>query len=142
MGVREPNGGTISSQGTYTPAPASAGRYTVVAMWTPDNPAAGAPTRALAEVEVAAVPQREVELNPGFIEASGAVQMYGAMQNAAVVGLLVPSVVSADSNAVVQNRSSFVVPVACAKPRLALPIRGNSPNAQGGKRACVLDFGF
>jgi hypothetical protein len=87
------------------------GNYTVVATWTPSVPASGAPVSASAAVDVLAPPQPGAELNPDLIQASGAIQASGTLQNAAVVGQLVPAVVSTDANESVEVLSGFTVPV-------------------------------
>jgi len=71
----------------------------------------------LAAVDVLAPPQLGAELNPDFIQASGAAQRSGAIQNAIVVGQLVSSVISTDANDSVEVLSGFTVPVpvTCSK---------------------------
>jgi len=110
--VNPANGGTITSAGVYT-APGTAGNYTVVATWTPSNPGAGTRISGSAAVEVLPPPQPGAELNTDLIQASGAIQVSGTIQNAAVVGQLVPSVISTDPNDSVKVRSGFAIPVVC-----------------------------
>jgi hypothetical protein len=71
----------------------------------------------LAAVDVLDPPQLGAELNPDFIQASGAAQRSGAIQNAIVVGQLVSSVISTDANDSVEVLSGFTVPVpvTCSK---------------------------
>lgn len=111
--VNPPTGGTITGAGIYT-ASEKAGNCTVVATWTPSNPLAGA-TRisGSAMVKVLRVSQPVAKLNTNFIQASGAIQVFGTIQNAAIVGQSVPSVISTDPNGNVQSRSGFTIPVVC-----------------------------
>jgi hypothetical protein len=110
--VSPANGGTITSSGVYT-APATPGNYTIVATWTPSSPAAGSVISGSAVVQVLSAPG--AELNIDLIQASGGVQVLGTIQNSAVIGQIVPSVVStnSDDNGSVQSRSGFTIPVAC-----------------------------
>ncbi len=110
--VAPASGGTITSRGVYT-ASGTAGHYTVVATWTPTNGGASAISSDLASVEVLRVPQQDSELNSDMVQASGAIQAYGTIQNAAIVGQPFPSVISMDPNGDVQVRSGFAPPVAC-----------------------------
>jgi hypothetical protein len=64
-------------------------------------------------VEVLPAPQLGEELNPNLIQASGTVQASSGIQNAGIVGQLVPSVTSMDSSNNVQVRSGFTIPVDC-----------------------------
>jgi len=110
--VSPANGGTITSSGDYT-ASATAGNYTVVATWTPSNPAAGRTTSGSATVEVLPVPQPGAELNPDAILASGATQASRTIQNVAIAGQAVPFVRSMDAEGDVQMSSGFPIPVGC-----------------------------
>ena len=110
--VNPANGGTITSTGDYT-ASATPGNYTVVAKWTPSNPVAGTTISGSAVVEVLPLPQMGAELNTDMTQASGAIQVFGSIQNAAIVGQLVPSVISTDPNDSVQARSGFTIPQVC-----------------------------
>jgi len=110
--VNPANGGTITSSGDYT-ASTTAGNYTIVATWTPSNPAAGATISASATVEVLPVPQPEAELNTDVMLASGANQASGTIQNAAIAGQVVPFVMSRDAEGDVQVSSGFPIPVVC-----------------------------
>ena len=110
--VNPADGGTITSSGDYT-ASTRAGSYTIVATWTPANSAAGTTTSGSAAVEVLPVPQPEAELNTDVILASGAAQGSGTIQNAAVVGQVVPFVMSTDPEGDVQVSSGFPIPVVC-----------------------------
>lgn len=107
--VNPANGGTITSAGVYT-ASGTAGNYTVVAMWTPSNPVAGSISGSAA-VKVLPPTQLGAELNTDLTEGSGAVQAFGPTQNAAIVGQLVPSLISTDPDDNVQVRSGFTIPV-------------------------------
>jgi hypothetical protein len=105
------NGGTITSGGVYT-ASGKAGTYTVVATWTLVN----FPPEILhgsATVEVLPAPQVDSALSPNLVQASGAIQLRGTIQNAAIAGQLVPAVISKDPNGDIQVRSGFTPPVAC-----------------------------
>jgi hypothetical protein len=53
------------------------------------------------------------ELNPNLIQASGTVQVSNGIQNAGVIGQLVPSIASTDSGNNVQVRGGFTIPVDC-----------------------------
>jgi hypothetical protein len=55
------------------------------------------------------------ELNTDLTQASGAIQIFGRIQNAAIVGQLVPSLISTDTNDSVQVRSGFTIPVGCTE---------------------------
>ncbi len=110
--VSPAKGGTITNAGVYTASPTE-GNYNVVATWTPSTPAAGATISASAAITVLPPPQPGAELNTDLTEASGAVQLSGTIQNAAVVGQLVPSVTSTNFNGNVQTPSGFTSPVVC-----------------------------
>ena len=114
--VNPANGGTISSAGVYT-ASATAGNYAVVATWTPSSPVGGTSISGSATVKVLPVPQLGAELNTDLIQASGAIQVFGTIQNSAVVGQVVPSVISTDpnDNGNVEVRSGFAIPVCTPK---------------------------
>lgn len=114
--VKSPTGGTITDAGAYT-ASGTVGNYMVVATWTPSNPVPGAIVSASAAVDVLPPPQLGAELNPDLIQASGAIQVSGAIQNVAVVGQLVPSVISTDPNNSVEVLSGFTVPISAACPK-------------------------
>jgi hypothetical protein len=112
--VNPANGGTITSAGVYT-ASATAGNCAVVATWTPSSSVGGTRISGSATVEVLPVPQLGAELNIDLIQASGAILVFGTIQNSAIVGQVVPSVISTDpnDNGNVQVRSGFAIPVAC-----------------------------
>jgi hypothetical protein len=118
--VTPPQGGTITTAGEYT-ASATAGTYLVVATWTPSNPAAGTSISGSAVVEVLPPPQLGAELNTDLTQASGAIQVFGQIQNAAIVGQLVPSVISVDPSDRVRVRSGFTIPVECIGPNKSCP---------------------
>jgi hypothetical protein len=111
--VNPAKGGTITSAGAYT-ASGTVGSYMVVATWTPSN-LAGASISGSAAVGVLPPPQLGAELNPDLVQASGAIQVSGATQNAVVVGQLLPSVISTDRNDSVEVRSGFTFPVVCSE---------------------------
>ena len=110
--VNPSNGGTITSSGVYT-ASGTAGNYSVIATWTPPGAAGGKITSGSATVEVLPAPQVGAELNPNLMQASGTIQASSGIQNAGVIGQLVPSVTSTDSGNNVQVRSGFTIPVDC-----------------------------
>ena len=110
--VNPANGGTITSSGVYT-ASGTAGNYSVIAIWTPSGAGGGKITSGSAMVEVLPAPQVGAELNPNLMQASGTVQASSGIQNAGVIGQLVPSVTSTDSGNNVQVRSGFAIPVDC-----------------------------
>jgi hypothetical protein len=85
-----------------------------MATWTPFNSAEGATASSTATVTVLPPPQLAFQLNPNLIQASGASQMSGSIQNGAVVGQLLPSLNSADPTGNIQSRSGLNVPVVCA----------------------------
>src|ERR1700741_3588302 len=108
--VNPANGGTISSGGGYT-ASGTAGNYSVVATWTPSYPGAGTPISGSTTVKVLPMPQPGAELNTDLVQASGAVQGYGAIRNVAIIGQNVTSVISTDPGGNVQHRSGFTIPI-------------------------------
>jgi hypothetical protein len=118
--VNPVNGGTITGTGVYT-APGTAGNYTVVATWTPSNPGTGSSISGSAAVEVLPAPQLGAELNTDLTQASGTVQSSSTIQNAGIVGQLVPSVISTDPSGNVQIRSGFAVPVVCTGSDTSCP---------------------
>lgn len=118
--VSPAQGGTITSAGVYT-ASGTAGNYTVVATWTPSNLAAGTTISGSAAVDVLPPVQLGAELNTELIEASGAIQVSGTIQNAAIVGQLVPSAISTGANGNVQIRNGFTIPVVCTGPNNSCP---------------------
>lgn len=118
--VNPANGGTITGAGVYT-ASATAGKYTVVATWTPSNPSAGTTMSSSATVEVLPVPQPGAALNTDLIDASGTIQVYGTIQNTAIGGQLVPSMMSTDPGGNVQTRSGFTIPEVCTGSDTSCP---------------------
>jgi hypothetical protein len=111
------NAGTITGAGVYT-ASTTAGPYTIIATWTPAVLTASAASAAIitgsANVEVIAVPQLDSAINPNLVQASGANQTNGVIQNGAIVGQGIPSIISIDSGGNIQVRSGFTPPVACS----------------------------
>lgn len=67
-----------------------------------------------AAVVVLPPPQMSFQLNPNIIQASGANQGAGAIQNGVVAGQFFPSVTSTDASGNIQSRSGLNVPVACS----------------------------
>jgi hypothetical protein len=110
--VAPATGGTISSEGVYT-ASGAAGSYTIVATLTLVNSAPGGIFSGSAAVEVLPAPQIDAQLNPDLVQASGANQTFGAIQNSVILGQLFPSVISTDPNGDIQVRSGFTPPLAC-----------------------------
>jgi hypothetical protein len=108
------NGGTITSEGVYT-ASSTAGRYAIVATWTPTHILLGSSASGSARVEVHPVAQLRAELNPDMVQASGALQTNGVIQNGVIIGQSVPSVTSTDSNGNIQVRSGFTPPIPCTE---------------------------
>jgi hypothetical protein len=114
------SGGSITSAGVYT-ASGTGGAYTVVATWTPSSSAAGAAISGSATVQILPAPQLGFQLNPNFIQSSGANQANGVIQNGAVAGQLVPSVTLADPSGNVQTRTGFTVPAPCPGSQTSCP---------------------
>ena len=110
--INPASGGTITSSGVYT-ASGNAGSYIVTATWAPFNPAGGAAISSSVTVVVLPAPQLVFQLNPNIIQAYGANQGAGAIQNGAVAGQLFPSVTSTDPSGNIQSRSGLNIPVAC-----------------------------
>ncbi len=110
--VNPVKGGSITSAGVYT-ASSNAGSYSVIATLTPSTVGAGSAISGAAAVTVLPTPQLGAELNTDLVQASGAIQVAPSLQNAAVVGQLVPHVTSANSNASVQVQSGFDIPIVC-----------------------------
>jgi len=118
--INPASGGTITSSGVYT-ASGTAGTYSVVATWTPSNPAAAKIISGSASVEVLPAPQVGAELTPYLTQSSGAIQASSTIQNGAIAGQLVPSVISPDPSGNVQVRSGFTIPVACTGSGTSCP---------------------
>lgn len=129
--VNPAQGGSITSAGVYT-ASSNAGSYSVIATLTP-TAGGGAAIRGAAAVTVLPSPQLGAELNIDLVQASGAIQVAPSLQNAAVVGQLVPYVRSVNSNPGVQVYSGFDIPVVCSASDRA--VRSERPVA-----ACAGDF--
>lgn len=118
--VNPANGGTITNSGVFT-ASGTAGTYGVVATWTPSSPAVGRIISGSASVEVLPAPQVGAELTPSLTQGSGAIQASSTIQNGAIAGQLVPSVISPDASGNVQVRSGFTIPVACTGSGTSCP---------------------
>jgi hypothetical protein len=88
--VTPESGGTVTNGGVYT-ASGIAGNY----------------------AEVIAVAQADAALNPDLVQASGGLQVNGAIQNGVIAGQLEPYVVSTDPAGDVQNTTGFTPPVVC-----------------------------
>jgi hypothetical protein len=110
--VTPESGGTVTNGGVYT-ASGIAGNYAVVATWTPAIPSPGGILSGSAAVEVIAVAQADAALNPDLVQASGGLQVNGAIQNGVIAGQLEPYVVSTDPAGDVQNTTGFTPPVVC-----------------------------
>jgi len=109
--VNPAQGGSITSAGVYT-ASSNAGSYSVIATLT-STAGGGAAISGSAAVTVLPPPQLGAELNIDLVQASGAIQVAPSLQNAAVVGQIVPYVESANSSSSVQVYSGFDIPVVC-----------------------------
>jgi len=109
------DGGTITGGGVLTSS-ATAGSYTVLATWTPSlSLSSQASSKATilmgsARVKVLAVPRFDSVISPGQVQATGANQAAGAIQNGAVAGPAVPSVLATDSFGNTQVLSGFTIP--------------------------------
>jgi hypothetical protein len=104
--------GTITEAGIYT-ASATAGQYLIIGTWTPTHPYIVSILRGSAKVDVLAVPQFDSVISPGLVQASGANQVSGAIQNAAVTGQGISSVFSEDPGGNIRVRSGFTPPMIC-----------------------------
>jgi hypothetical protein len=111
--VTPANAGTITGGGVYT-ASATAGRYAIVATWTPSNPATATIVKGSTTVEIRAVPQLDSVISPDQVQASGGNQANATIQNGLIVGQEVPSVLSMDPGGNIQVRSGYAVPIPCA----------------------------
>jgi hypothetical protein len=105
------DGGTITGAGVLTTS-ATAGTYNVVATWTPAISSHATILKGSSTVTLLAVPQLDAVISPGQVQASGANQTAGAIQNGAVAGQAIPSVTSTDSGGNTQVLSGFLVPTA------------------------------
>ena len=103
------DGGTITSAGIYT-ASSTAGKYSIVATWTPSLSSEAIILKGSAAVNLLAVPQLDAVITPDQVQASGATQSAGAIQNGAVAGQGIPSVLSTDSGGNTQVLSGFTIP--------------------------------
>ena len=100
--------GTITNSGVFT-ASGSGGNCNVVASWLPSNPLTGKTTSGSADVTVL----QPTPPSPDMTQASGAIQISGSIENAAIAGERLGSVVSTGSGGNTQSRSGFPVPVPC-----------------------------
>jgi hypothetical protein len=107
------DGGTITGAGVLT-ASATAGTYAVQASWTPAISIKAAILKGTANVTLLPVPQLDSVISPELVQGSGANQTAEAIQNGAVVGQGIPSVLAVDSSGQIEALSSFTVPAACA----------------------------
>lgn len=103
------DGGTITGAGVYT-ASSTAGQYNILATWTPSISSKAAILKGSATVNLLAVPQLDAVITPAQVQASGANQSAGAIQNGAVAGQGIPSVASTDSGGNTQVVSGFTLP--------------------------------
>jgi hypothetical protein len=106
------DGGTITDEGILT-ASASAGNYAVQARWTPAISSKASILKGSATVTVLPVPQLELVISPDQVQASGADQTAGAIQNGVVFGQELPSVLAVDSTGNIEVLSSFSLPASC-----------------------------
>jgi hypothetical protein len=81
----------------------------VVASWLPSNPLTGKPTTGSASVNVLQPTPPSTDLT----QASGVIQTSGSIENAAIAGERLETVVSTDPSGNTQSRSGFPVPVPC-----------------------------
>jgi hypothetical protein len=107
------DGGTITDAGVYT-ASSTAGQYTILATWPPPNSTAAVILKGSATAAILAVPQLDSFISPDQVQASGANQTAGAIENGAIVGQGIPAVLAVDSGGNIQVRSGFAVPAACS----------------------------
>ena len=103
------DGGTITEAGVLT-ASATAGTYNVLATWTPALSSKAAIIMGTASVKVRAVPQIDAVITPAQVQATGADQSAGAIQNGSVAGQAVPTVAATDSGGTTQVVSGFTIP--------------------------------
>ena len=100
--------GTITNSGVFT-ASERAASGTVVATWLPSNPLTGKPTTGSASVIVLQPEPSSVDAT----QASGVIQTASHVENAAIAGQRIGSVVSSDPSGNTQLTSGFSVPVPC-----------------------------
>lgn len=103
------DGGTITGAGIYT-ASSTAGKYSILATWTPSISSKAVILKGSAAVNLLAVPQLDAVITPDQVQASGATQSAGAIQNGAVAGQGIPSLVSTDAGGNTQVLSGFALP--------------------------------
>jgi len=104
------DGGTITGDGVYT-ASSNAGKYSVLATWTPSLTSKAAILKGASTVTLLPVPQLDSVISPSQVQATGANQSAGADQNGAVVGQGIPSVTSTDSGDNTKVLSGFTLSV-------------------------------
>jgi hypothetical protein len=107
------DGGTITGAGVLTTS-AMAGTYNVLATWTPAISSKAAILKGSSTVTLLAVPQLDAVISPGQVQATGANQAAGTIQNGAVAGQGIPSVLSTDSGGNTQVLSGFLIPTQCS----------------------------
>lgn len=100
--------GTITNSGVFTAA-GTAANCTIVASWLPSNPLTGKPTTGSASVTVFQPTPPSTDMT----QASGVIQTSGQLENAAIAGERIGSVVSTDPSGNTQSTSGFPVPVPC-----------------------------
>ena len=103
--VTPTNAGTITNSGVFT-ASGNGGNCNVVASWLPANPLTGKTTSGSANVTVL----QPAPPSTDMAQASGAIQTSESIENAAIAGERLGSVVSTGSGGNVQSRSGFPVP--------------------------------
>ena len=103
------NGGTITGAGVYT-ASATAGRYNILATWTPSISSKAAILEGSSSVTLLPVPQLDSVISLDLVQASGANQSAGAIQNGGIAGQGIPSVLAIDSSGNTQALSGFWIP--------------------------------
>lgn len=106
--VSPASAGTITNSGVFT-ASGTGGSAVVVATWVPSNPLTGKPTTGSASVTVLQPAPPSTDMT----QASGVIQISGSIENAAIAGERLGTVVSTDPSGNTQSRSAFPVPVPC-----------------------------
>ena len=101
--------GTITNSGVFTASETTASG-TVVATWLPSNPLTGKPTTGSASVTVLQPAPPSTDMT----QASGVIQNSGAVENAAIAGEPIGSVLSTSPSGNTQSLSGFPVPIPCS----------------------------
>ena len=100
--------GTITNAGIFT-ASQTAASGLVIATWLPSDPSTGKPITGSASVTVLQPSPPSTDMT----QASGVVQTSGSIENAAIAGERLGSVVSTDASGNTQLTSGFSVPIPC-----------------------------